>query len=424
MGDSFRPRDRDRRPQYDRPDRYDPYYDRPSHYDHPPRRSAFDRYERSRSPRREWGERDRRVERNNNGYVFHGAAARDGYRNERPQDTFSFRATNHSAPRFPSPDRHPPPPQRAPADRRGPPGRRNDRTQGYRGRGGFRRKPHTRDILNKVHRGGTPEQLEGMNSNGQAHFAEVIDSSSESESDDGEFVDLTRESDDEEDGGRARAKRVKTEASGSEPVAPRWSNPDPYTSLPPPESLGAPKKDIVQVIRKAKLDSARGSEAANAVKANEDFISFFSDAGSEEGEASDVSESLQTRLPPPSDAPSAPASMRMLPSPRDNPTSNAFNSTSFHSYSAFPPRGPDSEMDYLEDLPPPPPPPPPVGVGIPSKEEIANVAQQVQGRGKKRKFDERSKGVGDIVDEWQPNASNPAPWCMKDWSDVTDVGLR
>ena len=74
----------------------------------------------------------------------------------------------------------------------------------------------------------------------------------------------------EDDVPRKRAKVEPTEA----PARPQWSNPDPYTVLPPPETLGAPKKDIVQVIRKAKNEQASKSEGADNVAGNADFISF------------------------------------------------------------------------------------------------------------------------------------------------------
>ncbi|KAK2788577.1 hypothetical protein FQN53_003428 [Emmonsiellopsis sp. PD_33] len=66
--------------------------------------------------------------------------------------------------------------------------------------------------------------------------------------------------------------------SDAGPVAniPKWSNPDPYTVLPPPDESQAKKRDVVKLIRKARVQSAQQPkpEANNAVVSNEDFISF------------------------------------------------------------------------------------------------------------------------------------------------------
>jgi non-canonical poly(A) RNA polymerase PAPD5/7 len=195
-------------------------------------------------------------------YAFHGAA--EGHtQSYRPQEQFTFQA---SGPRFPA-DQYPPPhPQEAGARRRADPrpgqGRRGGRGGfSQRGRGGAPRlAPHSRDILQRAGREPTPEQLEGMNVDGHARFKDV---------DSGSEVDSAEE-DDEMDA--PPAKRTKADPVSTQDV-PKWSNPDPYTALPPPETLGAPKKDIVQVIRKAKVEAAK-SAAASAVRENVDFISL------------------------------------------------------------------------------------------------------------------------------------------------------
>lgn len=103
-----------------------------------------------------------------------------------------------------------------------------------------------------------------------AKFREVEDDSSD-ESDD----DSSEE--DENDENEGTRKRVKT-AAITELSQPRWSNPDPYTALPPPSQANGPKKDIVESIRKAKIEqSALVSSSANPVKDNIDFISFDDD---------------------------------------------------------------------------------------------------------------------------------------------------
>lgn len=54
---------------------------------------------------------------------------------------------------------------------------------------------------------------------------------------------------------------------------PKWSNPDPYTSLPPADE-SRKKKDVVKIIRKARIAVEKGAGVANQAGVNEDFISF------------------------------------------------------------------------------------------------------------------------------------------------------
>ncbi|CAK7203575.1 hypothetical protein SEUCBS139899_006310 [Sporothrix eucalyptigena] len=86
-------------------------------------------------------------------------------------------------------------------------------------------------------------------------------------------------------------KRVRL-ATKSADEAPKWSNPDPYTVLPPTDTSGVKKKDVVQLIRKARV---QGEKAAALTSADtEEFIScgFDSsdDESDEEGEASEDAE--------------------------------------------------------------------------------------------------------------------------------------
>jgi non-canonical poly(A) RNA polymerase PAPD5/7 len=78
-------------------------------------------------------------------------------------------------------------------------------------------------------------------------------------------------------------KRVKT--NGTAPAAqeqPKWSNPDPYFIVPPVDESRHQRKDVVQLLRKAKVEAEKAAPAANAVSRNADFISFGDEE--EEGE--------------------------------------------------------------------------------------------------------------------------------------------
>lgn len=66
-----------------------------------------------------------------------------------------------------------------------------------------------------------------------------------------------------------RARTTNQAASGDS--VPQWSNPDPYTALPPTEDSDKKKKDMVQLIRKARVQPAQGPR--NSLPADdEDFI--------------------------------------------------------------------------------------------------------------------------------------------------------
>jgi non-canonical poly(A) RNA polymerase PAPD5/7 len=91
---------------------------------------------------------------------------------------------------------------------------------------------------------------------------------------------------DDADGSRKRQARSDNKAADGDSI-PRWSNPDPYTALPPPDESQRKKKDVVKLIRKARVtDGADGSTKPATV--NDDFISFdfddeAMDAASNEG---------------------------------------------------------------------------------------------------------------------------------------------
>lgn len=71
------------------------------------------------------------------------------------------------------------------------------------------------------------------------------------------------------------------------PPKPKWSNPDPYTALPPPDESQHKRLDVVKLIRKARLAAAQ-PKANDAVVDNVDFISLGGlgdDAGASENQA-------------------------------------------------------------------------------------------------------------------------------------------
>ena len=390
------------------------------------------------APHRGYEEPYRPAARDSNGYTFRGAAERDD--RYRPEHDFTYRAPGPPAPRFapaseiyPVPQRskrQAPVPERRPdglrpidaarqrhaQTHRGPAQSQRGAAQSQRGRGGFRggRAAHKRDIL-RADRQTTPEQLEGMNLGGQTRFLDIESTSSGSDSE--EIVDLTRDADDDGEGPRKRMKRESPAAA----AVPKWSNPDPYTVLPPPETLGAPKKDIVQVIRKAKADAVSQSNSKNAVKDNVDFISFNFDDDEADDNASEDHERMDMgdEADPVQSARGSFSHRNDLHAKIPSAQGQVPSFTSINGRSQ-PPQPYASELAAL----PPPLPPPELEMVGPTDEEIVDRMLNESRSMKRKRGDGRSKRKGDIVDEWEENDTDPTPWCKVDHSRTAEVALR
>lgn len=86
-------------------------------------------------------------------------------------------------------------------------------------------------------------------------------------------------SDSDNDSGEPTAKRARTTtkpANGDS--VPKWSNPDPYTALPPVEDADKKKKDMVQLIRKARVETSGTRASLAAPGDDQDFLRFDSDS--------------------------------------------------------------------------------------------------------------------------------------------------
>ncbi|KAJ5535572.1 hypothetical protein N7513_008758 [Penicillium frequentans] len=89
-------------------------------------------------------------------------------------------------------------------------------------------------------------------------------------------------SDDDSDPERPRKKRAMSVDGLQDtslislpgPHTPRWSNPDPYTSIPPASQQTNDRVDIVKLIRNSRPDNAAKAGETNEVKENLDFISL------------------------------------------------------------------------------------------------------------------------------------------------------
>lgn len=101
-----------------------------------------------------------------------------------------------------------------------------------------------------------------------------------SDSDEAE-MDISDNEDGDQDGPSRKRARVAGQSSVTGQAVPKWSNPDPYDVLPPTETQAGKKKDVVHLIRKARVMPQQA--AATLVEEQADFISFDdSDADDED----------------------------------------------------------------------------------------------------------------------------------------------
>ena len=180
-----------------------------------------------------------------------------------------------------------PPPTGPSGHRRNQPGgdpKRAFRREGARQRAPYQRAPTSDRPLLRTRRGATPEQLAGMvaESGAEKRFHDLNDLSDSSDEAMDHSEDEVDAVSDGEQSDLPVTKKQKIDcqppaSSGGEPTRPKWSNPEPYTALPPPSQGQRKKKDVVKLIRKARVVSEKSSEKPNQVATNDDFISFDMD---------------------------------------------------------------------------------------------------------------------------------------------------
>lgn len=120
-----------------------------------------------------------------------------------------------------------------------------------------------RKLLQPKRREATPPQLEGMN-DGKAGV---------------KYIEIPTSSEDEEE-----ETNGEDDNSKKEPSPPKWSNPETYTALPPADDSQRKRKDVLKLIRKARMkaDDKSAEITAGAVAANDDFISLGFDDGEDD----------------------------------------------------------------------------------------------------------------------------------------------
>ncbi|KAL8967595.1 MAG: hypothetical protein Q9183_002841 [Haloplaca sp. 2 TL-2023] len=241
-------------------------------------------------------------------------------------------------------------------------------------------------------------------------------------------VDLGHQEDNLEPIAKRRATAENAKASKQESSVPRWSNPDPYTVLPPIDESQRKRKDVVKLIRKARIQTEKGVATKSQVAANDDFISFNlgDDSVSDRSPSPGPLEPINVDESGVPGAPSGPRSFAHLSNFRGNVSQGA--------------PGTSSARPSANDLGPPP------GVlnGPPGKPEPMARGQdfypdQAEALGnRKRTHDDTIKGMaplkatkkrdasnGSLRHEWKPYGNiNPTPWIVDDPSITENPGFR
>ena len=249
----------------------------------------------------------------------------------------------------------------------------------------FQPKPKTSERpLLQGQRSPTPDQLTGMNEGQQPLRFNLDDVAMNAEPN---VVDLISRSGSDEEEGEVPRKKVMTEAPSKNVDAltvPKWTNPDPYTALPPPAETTAKKPDFIGMIRKAKADAGKEAPVVNYEK---DFISLDDEDASRSvskpnGICSTDPQVGHITFRPDRDS---------LPSALT--TGSNANGTAISVTDPGSPPPPPPEISYIDPRQPMPPPPPPPPKTL------------------KRKREDVPRKEADIVSEWQGLDS---PWHRND----------
>jgi non-canonical poly(A) RNA polymerase PAPD5/7 len=221
----------------------------------------------------------------------------------------TYRPQNNRNDRNDHRDSHPAKRHRGPHDRPDRPYRNANgpsRGQGYPRYGGRTWRPFIaseRELLKTEHNTGSDVAYFDTAGGVTYRALDELSDSDEAEMDiSGDEADSTTEPSN-------KRARLFVEQTASDNNTPKWSNPDPYTALPPETTPQAKKKDVVQLIRKARVQAKETRSSLPSDTA--DFISLDFDD-------SDNSEDLDDQNPEPARAPIPLAASTLPPIPPSN----------------------------------------------------------------------------------------------------------
>ncbi|KAK1675832.1 hypothetical protein BDP55DRAFT_693893 [Colletotrichum godetiae] len=301
----------------------------------------------------------------------------------------------------------------------------NDRRRAPRARGGsFRGRgrgaywkiiPAERELL-RTRRDGVDENL--VNEEGAGVVYRDINDLSDDEEADMEISDNSDEEDDEESGepSTKRARRSGNDESGNS--VPKWSNPDPYTALPPPDAADRKKKDMVKMIRKARVDETAADKLKASTEA-EEFISFDFDEPNDEEEIILPPSEPPSPPPPPPPGPAPPLqsssiASRVTPSgPRSERGNPPTSSGSSPAAAPFTPSKPSTL----------PPKPAALNDALGSRKRTADDHIKPPTYAPLKKVNKMPVG-GAILSEWKvTKGEDPTPWIDADHSKTSDISV-
>lgn len=281
--------------------------------------------------------------------------------------------------------------------------------------------------------------------NGQAASGRFIDMDDVSDSDEQEMDfdsdienGVASEAENADAGEEPPRKKQMQERTAQEQVVatsiPKWSNPDPYTVLPPPDESQKRKKDVVKLIRKARISIKLDEATKNAVAKNDDFISL--DFGGDEAgkkkpsKVKDRRSSSQNGITETSSGSSSgpqPFSHRQVfhdAASGGAPTSSG----STVSAKAVGPTRPGYQNDSKSNEEPLEVwPPPSVDAALGSRkrtheDEIKSLPSPPP-PSRKGKLDALRELQSSVVPEWRPpRRANPVPWNIMDHSRTVNMG--
>ncbi|KAL9092598.1 MAG: hypothetical protein Q9165_004402 [Trypethelium subeluteriae] len=307
---------------------------------------------------------------------------------------FTFRSARQG-PKFDVP---PGPPGSSRPDgprRKGPFSGTNPNNQGRRQGGHWGRRPFTRTHdrpLLTAKREVTPERLAGM-SDGLARFKTLENISQSEES-------MAEDSDENDGASDIEPQRKKVARGNDEPSrdsgnsVPKWSNPDPYTALPPPDESKGKKTDVVKMIRKARIVQEKTDSVKPSVA--EDFISFnFDKDDGQVSEATDTEDQENGGVPI---RPPTTGDLSFAPSVKDLPRWNM-------DPTAYVPKIALSSVSRY------------------SLDEVIKPRESEQPPGQPSKKRKRVAGLdGSLLTDWMAkDAMTAKPWCVVDRSGTEDV---
>jgi non-canonical poly(A) RNA polymerase PAPD5/7 len=228
--------------------------------------------------------------------------------------------------------------------------------------------------------------------------------------------------------------------------APQWSNPDPYTALPPPDA-NRQRKDVVQLIRKSRVQTKESRHSLPAE--TEDFIPCF-DTDEEEDEESDNEGEVTAPGPGMLGAPTGPrlsqasdqaAKLSEAEAPNAGrgtarTTANGISFTAVDSsdlnnsvngsnlgqmpFHALPPKPP--VPDQAQSLPPRPTPvnsDSALGTRKRTFDDEIKLPAQAQ-----RRTDFKMPAAGWVMTTWKAKrGEDPTPWLEYDHSDSPNMGV-